>query len=147
MNLDELKKEYELKKASIKLRLSDFKKIRTHEQIFYEMCYCIMTANGSAAAGRRAQKRLEETNFLGTGIIGECVEGVRYCENKKKFLSWIANTVVHSFNPGKKGKLRTAQMSFERVEYKGLGNFLWNSAIKSSKAPLWFGLLSCGGKV
>ncbi len=86
MNRIELKAEYELKKNQIKQRLSDFKKIRTHEQIFYEMCYCIMTANGSAKAGRIAQKRLEENAFLGTGIIGECVRGVRYCENKKKFL-------------------------------------------------------------
>lgn len=86
MNLEYLKKEYEQKKQSIKQRLLDFKKIRTHNAIFYEMCYCVMTANGSAKAGRAAQKRLEETNFLQTGLIGECVKGVRYCENKKDFL-------------------------------------------------------------
>jgi N-glycosylase/DNA lyase len=86
MNLKGLKAEYEQKKQSIKLRLSEFKKIRAHDAIFYEMCYCVMTANGSAKAGRIAQMRLEENDFLGTGIIGECIEGVRYCENKKKFL-------------------------------------------------------------
>ena len=86
MNLEKLKTEYEAKKSAIKQRLQDFKKIRSHERIFYEMCYCVMTANGSAKAGRIAQKRLEENNFLGTGIIADCVESVRYCENKKKFL-------------------------------------------------------------
>lgn len=86
MNLEELKTEYEMKKQAIKLRLSDFKKIRTHEQIFYEMCYCVMTANGSAKSGLRAQKRLEAADFLHTGNAGECVEGIRYCENKRNFL-------------------------------------------------------------
>ena len=86
MEIQALKAEYELKKNQIKLRLLDFKKIRTHEQIFYEICYCVMTANGSAKAGRRAQKRLEETKFLQKGILGECVQSVRYSENKKKFL-------------------------------------------------------------
>lgn len=86
MNLEELKSEYEKKKPGIRQRLLDFKKIRTHDAIFYEMCYCVMTANGSAKAGRIAQKRLEENDFLGTGIIAECIEGVRYCENKKKYL-------------------------------------------------------------
>lgn len=94
MDMEALKAEYELKKRQIKLRLSDFKKIRTHEELFYELCYCIMTANGSAKAGRTAQKRLEKNDFLGTGIIGECVRGVRYCENKKKFLIHNRSNII-----------------------------------------------------
>lgn len=86
MNLEELKREYELKKSAIKRRLSDFKKPRTEEQIFYELCYCIITAHGSAKAGRIAQNCLEKNDFLRTGKTGNCLQGVRYRENKERFI-------------------------------------------------------------
>ncbi len=61
---------------------------------------------------------------------------------KNKFMSWAANTVTYSSNPGKNNKLRTASMEFERVPYKGFGNFMWKTlqtgimrtVIPSSKA-------------
>lgn len=48
-------------------------------------------------------------------------------EDKDKFLSFLANTTLYTSNPGKKGKLRVVQIGFERVEYKGLGNYLWKT--------------------
>ena len=48
-------------------------------------------------------------------------------DDKDKFLSFFSNSVVRSSNPGKNGKLRTAQMGFDRVEYKGFGNFVWKT--------------------
>lgn len=48
-------------------------------------------------------------------------------KDKSKFLSWVANTVVHASNPGKNNKLRTANMQFDRVMYKGFGNFVWKT--------------------
>lgn len=48
-------------------------------------------------------------------------------KDKNKFLSWVANTVVHTSNPGSNNKLRTATMEFERVPYKGFGNFVWKT--------------------
>jgi len=126
MDIEALKAEYGLKKNQIKRRLSDFKKIRTHDAIFYEMCYCVMTANGSAKAGRHAQKRLEDTNFLQTGIIGECVEGVRYCENKKKFLlhnraNIIADNIdLSKYVSGDAYELREKIANNSRY-FKGLG--------------------------
>lgn len=48
-------------------------------------------------------------------------------KDKNKFLSWVANTVVHTSNPGSNNKLRTASMEFERVPYKGFGNFVWKT--------------------
>jgi hypothetical protein len=45
-----------------------------------------------------------------------------------KFLSWVANSVIISNNPAKdKKEPRVAPMFFERVEYKGLGNYLWKT--------------------
>ena len=48
-------------------------------------------------------------------------------EDKNKFVSWAANTVIFKSNPGKNNKLRTATMEFERVPYKGFGNFVWKT--------------------
>lgn len=48
-------------------------------------------------------------------------------EEKNKALSWIANTVLPVSNPSKKGKLKVAKIEIERIEYKGLGNFVWKS--------------------
>jgi hypothetical protein len=48
-------------------------------------------------------------------------------KDKGKFMSFLANTVVFSSNPNKREKLRVAQMGFERVNYKGFGNFVWKT--------------------
>lgn len=50
-------------------------------------------------------------------------------EKKKKGLSWVANTVLLESNPSKKGKLRVAEIQFERVPYKSFGNLLWKSVM------------------
>jgi len=44
-----------------------------------------------------------------------------------KALSWLANLVLPSSNPSKRGKVKTAKIEFERVSYKGFGNLLWKS--------------------
>jgi len=59
-------------------------------------------------------------------------------KDKSKFLSWAANTVIHTSNPGKNNKLRVAQMEAERVIYKGFGNIVWKalqSGIVNSVTP------------
>lgn len=52
-------------------------------------------------------------------------------ENKndkdKKGLNWLANSVVKSSNPNKKGKLIIGSMEYKRDYNKGLGNYLWKS--------------------
>ncbi|PLX02090.1 MAG: hypothetical protein C0595_12220 [Marinilabiliales bacterium] len=44
-----------------------------------------------------------------------------------KTLSWLANLVLPSSNPSKRGRVKTAKIEFERVSYKGFGNLLWKS--------------------
>jgi len=46
---------------------------------------------------------------------------------KNKFMSWAADAVSRTSNPGKKGKTRVALMNFNRVMYKGFGNFMWKT--------------------
>lgn len=85
---EEIRRMYLLKKNEISARLDDFKKFRTasSEEIFYELCYCVITAHGSARQGRKAQACLEKNDFWKTGNILGCLDGVRYKENKEKFL-------------------------------------------------------------
>jgi hypothetical protein len=57
---------------------------------------------------------------------------------KSGFLSWSVNNLIHKSNPRNNGELKEAVMNFERVEYKGFGNFLWKtiqSGIVNSIAP------------
>ncbi len=44
-----------------------------------------------------------------------------------KFLTWAANQLIMKNNPVPNKKVRTVPMYFQRVEYKGLGNFLWKT--------------------
>ncbi|PLX11686.1 MAG: hypothetical protein C0598_07595 [Marinilabiliales bacterium] len=48
-------------------------------------------------------------------------------EETDKTLSWLANLVLPSSNPSKRGKVKTAKIEFERVSYKGIGNLFWKS--------------------
>ena len=48
-------------------------------------------------------------------------------KRKSLFKSWGVNKIVHKGNPGKNEKVREVIMSFDRVEYKGLGNYLWKT--------------------
>ena len=52
----DLKGKYEEKKQEITKRLQDFKKL-SEEDIFYEMCFCILTPQSK---GRRADKAVQE---------------------------------------------------------------------------------------
>ncbi len=45
---------------------------------------------------------------------------------RKKTFSWLANTAVRTENP-KKGKLKTAQINYKRIPYKGFGNYMVKS--------------------
>ena len=48
-------------------------------------------------------------------------------EETNKFLSWVANLVMIRNNPIKNKDIYVAPMFFNRVDYKGLGNFLWKT--------------------
>ncbi|PQB04674.1 hypothetical protein [Aureitalea marina] len=45
--------------------------------------------------------------------------------DKNNTVSWLANSFAKQSNPKKNGKLSVARMDFERVMYKGIGNYLW----------------------
>ncbi|NOX87119.1 MAG: hypothetical protein GXO86_14370 [Chlorobi bacterium] len=66
-----------------------------------------------------------EMTMLYQDMAAEVVKKDRI--KKNKFLSWAADAVSHTGNPGKKGKTRVAVMNFNRVMYKGFGNFMWKT--------------------
>ena len=83
--------------------------------------------------------RVYELNFNGQGnsttTTGDFV--MRYDNLKtiilrkdamltNKTFSWIANSAVRKENP-KNGKLKTAEIDFNRVPYKGFGNYMVKS--------------------
>ncbi len=143
MEIKHLQAEYETKKQEIKARLSDFKKPRTHQQIFYELCYCIITAHGSAAAGRKAQKRLMGNDFLHTGNIGNCLEGVRYRGNKEKFVLQNRENILEDklnfreYLSGDSFTLRE-KVAKDSRHFKGLG---WKASSQFLR-NIWFGGLA-----
>ena len=125
---EELKKLYIASKTEISARLNEFKKLRgaSDEKIFYELCYCVLTAHGSARAGRGAQARLEKNGFWHVGDIGDCLDGVRYRNNKKLFLlnnrvNIISDSLnLREFLEGDGFLVRDAVVNDSR-HFKGLG--------------------------
>jgi len=57
---------YENRKKTIQSRLSEFKTIRNDKQIFRELCFCILTANGTARIGINCIEALGDKIFTGT---------------------------------------------------------------------------------
>ncbi len=46
-------------------------------------------------------------------------------QNKRKTLSWAANALLKKSNPHPNGNLIVGEIAFDRIPYKGLGNFAW----------------------
>lgn len=55
------------------------------------------------------------------------VELFKKDETQNKKVSWVANKFIKKSNPSKRGRTIVAEINFERVKYKGLGNYLWKS--------------------
>ncbi|MFZ3077130.1 MAG: N-glycosylase [Candidatus Aenigmatarchaeota archaeon] len=126
MNLAELKAAHERKKGAIRKRLAEFSQIKnsTSEKIFYELCYCVMTANGSAKAARVAQNFLEKNNFWKYGVIGDCLKGVRFRNREEYILQNRKNILADKLNlceflSGNSFALREKIVS-DKEHFKGL---------------------------
>ena len=51
MDISLIKKHYENNKNLIKKRINEFKQKRNDDELFEELCFCILTANTSARMG------------------------------------------------------------------------------------------------
>ena len=61
--MDFLKEEYEKKKDIITQRLNDFKNL-SDEDLFYEMCFCILTPQSKGRGADKAIQELKSKNFI-----------------------------------------------------------------------------------
>lgn len=83
--------EYKRKKRKIKERLREFSKLHKakDEDIFAELCFCILTPQSKAVYCDRAIKELKKTRLLFYGCLGAIksrLKGVRFPNNKAAYL-------------------------------------------------------------
>jgi N-glycosylase/DNA lyase len=132
MQLSGLKNSYEKKKSEIKKRLEGFKKVweKSDEDVFVELCFCLLTPQSKARAADRAIKSLLEKNILFSEnkeqILRELVNaGVRFPENKAKYIVEAREFFTHDGKIDIKSKLDKGSASAKREwlieNVKGLG--------------------------
>ena len=79
---------YNEKREVIKQRLSDFKKIAKDEDLFYELCFCILTPQSKAKLCWKAVEDLKKNDFLNKDInpLNFLIGRTRFQNNKSKYL-------------------------------------------------------------
>ncbi len=81
-----LKNDYKLKKDEIKKRLIDFSNIKGNE-LFYELCFCLLTPGSSALICDEKVKKLKEADFLNKNVDPKkLIYPVRFFNNKARNL-------------------------------------------------------------
>ncbi|MBS3145579.1 N-glycosylase/DNA lyase [Candidatus Woesearchaeota archaeon] len=86
--INDIKRDYEEKKDIIKDRLNDFKQDRNDEELFYELCFCLLTPQSSAKAADKCIKNLKERDFYNAEAFNpaKLIVNVRFNNNKAKYL-------------------------------------------------------------
>ncbi|MFH1317094.1 MAG: N-glycosylase/DNA lyase [Candidatus Woesearchaeota archaeon] len=89
--LKNLKKEYKIKRKIIKSRLDDFSKIRGN-QLFYELCFCLLTPQSNAKKCDLAISTLKEKDFIKRNIAADDIKDIlkqktRFYKNKSNYLA------------------------------------------------------------
>lgn len=79
---------YQEKKETIKQRLNDFKKIDKEEDLFYELCFCILTPQSKAKLCWKSIGDLKKNDFLHKEFNPlPCLLGrTRFQNNKSRYL-------------------------------------------------------------
>jgi len=140
-----LKNSYEKRKLVIKNRLEDFKKVweKSDDDIFAELCFCLLTPMSRARAADEAINRLlgENSLFVGTKnqILKELIDaGVRFPENKAKFIVEAREFFTRNGRIDIKSKLGQGNSNTKRewlvknvkgLGYKEASHFLRNTGL------------------
>ena len=82
-----LLREYENKKSIIRSRLNDFTKVRG-DDVFYELCFCLLTPQTSAKAADKTIQELRKRDFKNSYNFNpvKLLNNVRFNRNKSKYL-------------------------------------------------------------
>jgi len=141
---------YRKKKVKIRNRLRDFRKIykKSDREIFKELCFCILTPQSKAIICDKAIKRLQKDDILLKGDIRKIrsyLKGVRFPNNKAKYIIEARNIFKNGHGPDIKSKLDTKDLSKTRdwlvrnvkgLGYKEASHFLRNIGFGNNLAIL-----------
>jgi len=87
MHIIGLRKEYSKRKNEIKKKLKEFSKVKG-EDVFYELCFCLMTPQSKAKQAHKCELILRGKDFLNRKInpLFHLKKRVRFHNNKTKYL-------------------------------------------------------------
>ena len=85
--MNQLTKEYNTRKTEIKQRLQDFKTVEG-DDVFYELCFCILTPQSSGFRADECIQVLKQNDFLKTNFNPKPIlkKKIRFHNNKTKYL-------------------------------------------------------------
>ncbi len=85
--MKKLIEEYNKKSDIIKSRLNEFKNIKD-DDIFYELCFCLLTPQTSARAADKCIQELKRLNFKNAYNINpvRLLSNIRFSNNKARYL-------------------------------------------------------------
>ncbi|MBW2978268.1 N-glycosylase/DNA lyase [Candidatus Woesearchaeota archaeon] len=80
-------KEHSKRKKEIKKRLKEFASVKSKD-VFYELCFCLLTPQSNAKKCDKAVKLLKEKDFFNKGFnpVGVLKKYTRFHNNKSKYL-------------------------------------------------------------
>ena len=78
---------YQQRREEIKSRLADFSRINKKEDIFYELCFCLLTPGSNAKRCDVRVKMLKDNNFMNTDFMPrKHIMDIRFYNNKTENL-------------------------------------------------------------
>jgi len=145
-----LLEDYRKKKVKIRNRLKSFRKVykKGNEEIFKELCFCILTPQSKAIICDKAIERLQKDDILFKGDIRRIrtyLKGVRFPNNKARYIIEARNIFKNGHGPDIKTKLDTKDLSKTRdflvknvkgLGYKEASHFLRNIGFGNNLAIL-----------
>jgi N-glycosylase/DNA lyase len=130
-SVQELQTLYDEKRDAIRTRLNEFKQIlnRSDDDVFAELCFCLLTPQSSAKTCWAAVSRLKERSLLLKGAANEIqpqLNDVRFGDSKAKYIVEARATFTKDGKLFLKSHLSSFSNLFELREWmvenvKGLG--------------------------
>lgn len=149
--INQLIKNYRLKRDEIKRRLEEFKEVlsQSDERVFTELAFCICTPQSKATAAWNSITTLVKNDYLFSGsenVIRPFLNTVRFCENKSKYIVEARNFFTKSSKLQIKEKIKSFDDPFKLRDWleesiKGFGmkessHFIRNIGLGSDIAIL-----------
>ena len=154
--MKQLLAEYKKKKPAIKKRLKEFSKIQRKEDVFSELCFCVLTPQSKAVNCDKAIKSLQKGKLLLTGskksIVKRLKTLVRFHNNKAEYIlqarksfSDIGNIKTRSIlNKKDVFKIREwLAKNVKGISYKEASHFLRNIGLGRDIAIIDRHILYC----